>query len=184
MPVSAKTYPMTSNTTPQSTVHYFTLNDFMNLADQLRTLPELEAYLKARTVFRPEELRSIGGEEDLFSLYLLNVGSFGNCTSKAEARIYLAQHGAELIRIIREKRAAEQYCLLMEKVANYKLAAFTMTSTSSRVMSPRTRVTVVLLKRLMTSPKESTRIWCVLRLRIDGTLHGQTGRKAQMLAHT
>lgn len=91
----------------------------MNLADQLRTLPELEAYLKARTVFPPEELRIIGNEEALFSLYLLNGGTFGSCSSRAEALAQLAQHNDKLITIIQQKKDAEQHCLLMEKVADF-----------------------------------------------------------------
>lgn len=107
--------PLEAHGTP---IHYLTLNDFMNLTDQLRTLPELNAYLSARTKFPAVELRSIGQELVWFSLYLLQDGSFGDCKSKAEALRSIEERQSELIEVIRKKNEAQAHCLLLEKLAD------------------------------------------------------------------
>lgn len=57
-------------------ISYLSLNDFLNLAVQLRSIPELIDYLSARRVLPDADLRRIGDEETLLNYYLLNDGSF------------------------------------------------------------------------------------------------------------
>jgi hypothetical protein len=52
-------------------ITYLSLNDFLNLTAELRTTPELLAYLNARRSLPPCDLRVIGAEKSLFEFYLL-----------------------------------------------------------------------------------------------------------------
>jgi len=66
---------MERESTPFCETPYLSLNDLLNLAVQLRSEPELTDYLAARRSLPPADLRLIGDEETLFSLYLLNDGT-------------------------------------------------------------------------------------------------------------
>ena len=53
-------------------IHYFSLNDFLNMVDLLATLPDIIEYLRQRASIS-DDLRSIiGKERDLYAFYLLN----------------------------------------------------------------------------------------------------------------
>jgi hypothetical protein len=65
-------------------IGYLSVNDFLNLAVELRTTPELLAYLQARQSLPAADLRNIGDEKPLFE-FLLNGGSLQGCASRAEA---------------------------------------------------------------------------------------------------
>lgn len=56
-------------------ISYFSVNDFLNVAMQLRTLPEIIDYLDKRRGLPFDDLRIIGEEKSLFSFYLLNDGT-------------------------------------------------------------------------------------------------------------
>ena len=60
--------PLDCSDTPLT---YMSINDFLNLASQLRTLSELHAYLRARRDLPEAALRRIGEELVLFEHYLL-----------------------------------------------------------------------------------------------------------------
>ena len=50
---------------------YISVNDFLNVATQLRTVPELLRYLDARRELPEAALRRLGNEQPTFELYLL-----------------------------------------------------------------------------------------------------------------
>ena len=75
-------------------ITYLSVNDFLNLAVQLRSVPELKEYLSARRSLSQTDLRLIDDEEALFSFYLLNDGSFADCTGRSEARVAVATSAA------------------------------------------------------------------------------------------
>ncbi len=67
-------------------ISYISVNDFLNLAVNLRSVPELLEYLAARRALPDRELRVIGDERTLFEFYLLNGGSFSGCIGRSDAR--------------------------------------------------------------------------------------------------
>ena len=75
-------------------VTYFSLNDFLNVAMELRTAPEVLAYLDARRALPCTDLRVIGDERALFEFYLLHGGSLAGCAGKADATVAVAWRGA------------------------------------------------------------------------------------------
>jgi len=65
---------------------YLSINDFLNLVVQLRTVPELLEYLNARRTLPEASLRIVGDEWNLFEFYLMNGGDFTGCTGHDDAR--------------------------------------------------------------------------------------------------
>jgi len=53
-------------------VHYFSLNDFLNLVDLLGTLPDIIEYLEQRASISDDVGSMIGKERDLYATYLLD----------------------------------------------------------------------------------------------------------------
>ena len=98
-------------------ITYLSLNDFLNLAVQLRSIPELTDYLAARRSLRPADLGQIGDEATLFSFYLLNDGSFAGCAGLSEARVAVAAQPDRLRDALQRKVESDQYAVLLEDVA-------------------------------------------------------------------
>lgn len=99
-------------------VSYLSLNDFLNLARELRTTPELLEYLNARRSLPLPDLRVVGDEKSLFEYYLLNNGSLHGCQSRADARKATVGRQEQLHRILKLKAQSNYYSMLIEHVAD------------------------------------------------------------------
>lgn len=99
-------------------ISYLSVNDFLNLAHELRSVPELLHYLKARRCLSEADQRVLGAEKDIFSTYLLNERSLGDCLSRKEARILVRKRRKALSRAISFKKDNDVYCKLLEQVAH------------------------------------------------------------------
>jgi hypothetical protein len=99
-------------------ISYLSRNDFLNLALQLRTVPELLDYLDKRRVLPDADLRSIGVEDSLYAFYVLNEGSFDGCLSIADARITVAAKESRLKQLSQRKADSDHYSTLLERLAN------------------------------------------------------------------
>jgi hypothetical protein len=99
-------------------ITYLSVNEFLNLAVNLRTVPELSEYLAARRSLPHENLRIIGDEKALFHFYLLNGGSFAGCRSRADARITVASQQHRVRELLERKAEADHYSFLLEYVAD------------------------------------------------------------------
>jgi hypothetical protein len=101
-----------------TSITYLSLNDFLNIAIELRTAPEVLAYLDARRALPYSDLRVIGDERALFEFYLLQGGSLAGCAGKADAVIAVAAQRDELRQALRSKREHDRYGRLVEHVAD------------------------------------------------------------------
>jgi hypothetical protein len=99
-------------------ITYLSLNDFLNIAIELRTAPEVLAYLDARRSLPYTDLRIIGDERALFEFYLLHGGSLAGCAGKADAAIDVAARRDELNRALKSKWEHDRYGGLLEDVAD------------------------------------------------------------------
>src|SRR5579872_593848 len=99
-------------------IHYFSLNDFLNIAMQLRTLPEIVHYLEQRQGLSAADRRVLGDEKALFSFYLLNHASFDGCLGIGDAKIAIAAQADRLRAALREKTTSDRYSGLLEHVAH------------------------------------------------------------------
>jgi len=111
----AASLPLDYNGVP---IAYLSVNDFLNLAVQLRSVPELTDYLKARRSLPHADLRVIGDEETLFGFYLLNDGSFAGCTGRAAARAAVAAQEERLREALDRKYKSDRDAYLLESVAD------------------------------------------------------------------
>ncbi len=111
----ASALPLDFRGTP---ISYFSVNDFLNLAVELRTTPELLEYLKARRSLPPSDLRTIGDERSLFEFYLLNGGSLRGCSSRADARQVARANREQLRQLLRSKADSKRHSMLLEHVAD------------------------------------------------------------------
>jgi hypothetical protein len=99
-------------------IAYLSVDDFLNLAVSLRTVPELTEYLAARRSLPHADLRVIGDEKSLFCFYLLNGGSFAGCVGRADARIAVASQQHRLHELLERKAETDHYSSLLEYVAD------------------------------------------------------------------
>ena len=97
---------------------YLSINDFLNLAVQLRTVPELLEYLKARRALPEVSLRRVGDEWTLFAFYLLNGGSFTGCTGHDDAKRKLLANADAVTEALERNSEHRFYCSLLEYVAD------------------------------------------------------------------
>jgi hypothetical protein len=75
-------------------ITYLSINDFLNLAMQLRTVPELYAYLTARRALPDAALRTFGNEQVLLEYFLLQ-GTFVGCSGHKHAETVMEQRAEE-----------------------------------------------------------------------------------------
>ena len=99
-------------------VSYLSINDFLNLAVQLRTVPELLEYLNARRSLPEAALRRMGDEWSLFEFYLLNGGDFTGCSGHDDARQKLAANADAVAEALERNAEHRFYSGLLEYVAD------------------------------------------------------------------
>jgi hypothetical protein len=97
-------------------ITYLAVNDFLNLAWELRTIPEVLEYLETRRALPFPSLRLIGDEKSLFQFYILNDGSFQGCVSQADARVAVAARQDQLQQRLKQKDESDRYGSLLEHV--------------------------------------------------------------------
>ncbi len=99
-------------------INYFSVNDFLNLAVSLRTIPELIEYLNARRSLPNSDLVQIGDERVIYEAYLLTNGTLEGVTSRQSAKQLVERSEKQLGQMIKELKGSAKYCALMEKVAD------------------------------------------------------------------
>lgn len=99
-------------------ISYLSVSDFCNIVRELRTIPEIEAYLDARRALPLEALRTVGKEKSLYEYYLLSEESFAGCLGQDDARLVAAARTDELHEALSRKAEADVYARLIERVAD------------------------------------------------------------------
>lgn len=107
--------PLTISGVP---VTYMSLNDLLNLAHELRTIPELLGHLEARRGLPFPTLRLIGYEKPLYEYYLLNGESLAGCVGHADAGLFASVHEHELNAILQTRMAEHMSIRAIEHVAD------------------------------------------------------------------
>lgn len=99
-------------------ISYFSINDFLNLIMQLRSVPELLEYLNARRCLPRSSLYFLGDEMPIFKLYLLNDGSLKGCAGRADARRAIETHDDLLQDALNRNAEYQFYSSAIEHVAD------------------------------------------------------------------
>jgi hypothetical protein len=99
-------------------ITYMSINDFLNLVVQLRTVPELLEYLTAKRTLPANCLHAIGEERPLLELYLMNGGSFDGCTGYEDAKHKLVANAPLVEEALNRNSEYRFYSSLLEHVAD------------------------------------------------------------------
>jgi hypothetical protein len=97
---------------------YMSVNDFVNLAFQLRTVPEVLAYLDARRTLPLSSLRIVGDESCLFEMYLLEGGSLAGCIGHYDAKLLVTTRNSQLLGLLQQKAEHDYHNSFIERVAD------------------------------------------------------------------
>jgi hypothetical protein len=96
---------------------YISVNDFLNVAMQLRTVPELLRYLDARRELPEAALRRVGDEQTILEYYLLNE-SFEHCGGHQHASEVVQAASEQVDEILERMTEYQQFSSLMENVGH------------------------------------------------------------------
>lgn len=99
-------------------VTYLSLNDSLNLLNELRAFPDITAYLDARRILPDKSLRMVGHEVPFYKYYLLNEGSFLGCDGYVDARISSAARDAEWQTILSTMESRHKSASIVEFVSD------------------------------------------------------------------
>ncbi len=127
--LAALDLPLEYASTP---ITYLSLNDFINVAMQLRTVSEVYAYLDARRELPESALRRVGDEQVLLEYFLLH-GTFGSCRGHQDATQTLERRAEELDVLLDRMVDYRQGSAYLEYVTN---ALATRSSTCLEGISP------------------------------------------------
>jgi hypothetical protein len=97
---------------------YMSINDFLNIVWQLRTVPEVLEYLNARRELPTDCLRMVGDELPFYELYITNGGSFKGCMGQADARRAAETHDDLLREALDRSEEYKFYSSQIEHVAD------------------------------------------------------------------
>ncbi len=98
-------------------ITYITLNDALNLVDQLRSVPDLITYLDERATLPMWCRRMIGNERCLLQYYMLNGDSFAGCPAPKDFFTYVLVTERDFLRLIAGKREADAGARFVEHIA-------------------------------------------------------------------
>lgn len=99
-------------------ISYLTLNDALNLVDQLRSFPDLIAYLDARAKLPLDFRRVIGNERLLLHYYMMHGESFDGCVRPDDLLTYVLVSEAEFRLRLETKRKADRGAHFIEYLAD------------------------------------------------------------------
>ncbi len=99
-------------------ITYITLNDALNLVDQLRSLPDLIAYLHERAMLPMWCRRMIGDEKCLLQYYMLNGDTFAGLPAARDFFTYVIVTERDFLRLMKNKHAADIGAYFIEHIAD------------------------------------------------------------------
>ena len=97
---------------------YMSINDFLNIVWQLRTVPEVLEYLNARRELPTACLRMVGDELPFYELYIMNGGSLKGCMGHVDARRAAEIHDDVLREALHRSEEYKFYSSQIEHVAD------------------------------------------------------------------
>lgn len=99
-------------------VSYLSVNDFLNLIFELRTINDLLQYLEERGSLNEKLQRMVGHERSCFEYYLLHHGSFTRSVALQEIRAQLSSRGHDIEEIMKQKKEVDSQAEIVERVSN------------------------------------------------------------------
>ncbi len=99
-------------------VSYFSVNDFLNIINELRTIKDIQRYLNKRRAL-PKELQSrLGFEKTIFGYYILNNGSFPSVHDIPHLVKNVKDNQILINELIRNKHHKDKHAYIVENVSD------------------------------------------------------------------
>jgi len=108
-------FPISMNNIP---VTYLSINDFLNLINELRAYPDILSYLESRRALSHRSLLITGDEMPLYKYYILNEKCFDGCCNYEDARIIAADRELDWQKYLISKPLTERCTSIIERVSN------------------------------------------------------------------
>jgi hypothetical protein len=108
-------FPTSTNDIP---VTYLSVNDFLNLTNELRAFPDILSYLQARMILPHKSLITVGDEVPLYKYYILNEKSFAGYSGYEDARIVAAARGSKWQEYLTSKPLTDKFARIIEFVSD------------------------------------------------------------------
>jgi hypothetical protein len=99
-------------------ISYFSLNDFLNLIQELRAFPEILAYLEQRALLPEPDRAGVGGEPVIYYQYLKNEGGFAGWTNFCEMQQAGLSRADEMLELFRTKHDLDRDSRFVEVVGD------------------------------------------------------------------
>lgn len=108
-------FPVTINNIP---VTYLSVNDFLNLINELRAFPDIISYLQERRNLPDDNLRLAGDERPFYEYYILNKKSFAGCLGYEDSQKVSSAKQTELRVFLAVKPLTEKLSSFIEYVSD------------------------------------------------------------------
>lgn len=99
-------------------VSYFTLDDFLNLLNELRTFNDLLKYMETRSSICQELQRTLGIEQDIFEQYVLQRGSLRGVSDLKNLQKNNLEQKSEILQLITKRNHDNQLAAPIERLSD------------------------------------------------------------------
>jgi hypothetical protein len=99
-------------------ISYFSVNDFLNIISELRTIYDIQRYLKARKSLPKEVLTTAGLEKTMYRYYILNNGIFPNIRDLSQVVAEVKNSKKQIDELIRLKSHMDRNSYIIENVSD------------------------------------------------------------------
>ena len=99
-------------------VSYLSVNDFLNIVNELRTIKDLLLYLDTRCSICPELQRTVGIEKHIFEFYILYEGSPREVDSLQDILEEIGEHKTEVKSLTGKREAANLQAKSIEQLSD------------------------------------------------------------------
>ena len=99
-------------------VSYFSVNDFLNIMKELRTIKDIQRYLDSRKSLPEEILTTLGSEKTIYEFYILNNGIFPKSISLSQIGKEIEINKKQINKLIRQKSLMDQNSFIIENVSD------------------------------------------------------------------
>lgn len=99
-------------------VSYFSVNDFLNILKELRTIKDIQRYLDSRKSLPKELLTTLGSEKTIYKFYILNKGVFPKSISLSQIVREVESNKKQIDKLIRLKYLMDQNSFIIENISD------------------------------------------------------------------
>ena len=99
-------------------VSYFSVNDFLNILKELRTIKDIQRYLDSRKSLPEEVLTTLGSEKTIYQFYILNKGVFPKSISLSQIVREVESNSKQIDKLIRLKSLMDQNSYIIENISD------------------------------------------------------------------